>query len=188
MHKVKQFWNRIIFREEVDPEAVFENRLSSTEVKDGYLNLSNMDIPNSYIRDELISVVMIDVDGKSEEPVTFRCRQRSAPGKKGVVFRRQRFWPVGFGLKEWFQQQEISAGDFILIAIASKSPYVIFRAFRPKTMLMLNDRRAALRRDLERRFDERRRTLVHTSLERRRKDRRRTDRRNLERRLTAGLD
>ncbi|MCK5219589.1 hypothetical protein KAR10_08705 [bacterium] len=182
MHKVKQFWNRIIFREEVDPEAVFENRLSGTEVKDGYLNLSNMDIPLSYVRNELISVVMIDVDGKAEEPVTFRCRQRPAPGKKGMVFKRQRFWPVGFGLKEWFQQQEISAGDFILIAIATHSQYMIFRAFRPKTMLMLNDRRAAMRRDLERRFEERRSTLIYTSLERRKKERRSTERRNLERR------
>jgi hypothetical protein len=178
----------MIFREEVDPETVFENRLSGTEIKDGYLNLSNMDIPLNYIKDEMISVVMIDVDGKTEEPVIFRCHQRQAPGKKGVVFKRQRFWPVGFGLKEWFKQQEILAGDFILMAVAFKNPYMIFRAFRPKTMLILNDRRASLRRDLERRFEERRRTLLHTSLERRKKERRSTERRNLERRLKDRLD
>lgn len=183
MHKVKELWNRIIFHEPVEPESVFENRLSQTEVKDGYLNLSNMDIPPRYfVDDELIKVVMVNVDGSQEDPVMFRCRQKKATGKKGKVFKRQRFWPIEFGLKEWFQKQKIATGDLILMGISTKSSYLIFRAIKPKTILMLHDRRATERRDLERRFDDRRQTLLHVSVERRKGDRRRTDRRALERR------
>jgi|GEM_PF-6174145 len=183
MHKVKDFWNRIIFRESVDPESVFENRLSPTEVKDGYLNLSNMDIPpRCFVDQEIINVVMINVAGRREDPVTYRCRQRKAKGKKGKLFKRQRFWPLGFGLKEWFQKQGIAAGDLILMAVGAESNYLIFRAIRPKTLLMLHDRRATERRDLERRFEDRRKTIVHLSIERRKGDRRRSDRRTSDRR------
>ncbi len=185
MHKVKELWNRILFREPVDPESVFENRLSQTEVKDGYLNLSNMNIPIRYfIDDETINVVMINVNGTEERPVTFRCRQRKTEGKKGKVFKRQRFWPVDFALKEWFQKQQISEGDLVLMAIAQKSNYLIFRTIKPKTLLMLHDRRNTERRALERRFDDdRRKTIVHVAVDRRQKDRRRKDRRANERRL-----
>ncbi|MCD4812203.1 hypothetical protein K8S19_00700 [bacterium] len=184
MHKVKELWNRVIFREVVESESVYENRLSMTEVGDGYLNLSNMDIPpRCHIDDELLHVVMIDVNGKFEEPVTFRCRQRKAKGKKGKVFKRQRFWPVGFGLKEWFKKQGVENGDLILMAVSTSANYLIFRAIRPKTLLILHDRRANERRDLERRFDDRRNTLVHVSMERRIRDRRNLERRNEERRI-----
>lgn len=183
MHKVKDLWNRIIFREEVEPETVFENRLSLTEVKDGYLNLSNMNIPSRYfIDEEIINVVMIDVKGLEEQPVIFRCQQRKTHGKKGKVFKRQRFWPIDFGLKEWFHKQKIESGDIILMAISLKSRYLIFRAIRPKTLLMLNDRRLTERRDLERRFEDRRQTIIHVAVERRKKDRRRNERRAIERR------
>jgi hypothetical protein len=183
MHKVKELWNRVVFREAVEPDSVYENRLSATEVSDGYLNLSNMDVPpRCYIDNELLHVVMINVSGKNEEPVTFRCRQRRAKGKKGKVFKRQRFWPVGFGLKEWFGKQGIESGDLILMAVAIDCNYLIFRAIRPKTFLILHDRRVNERRDLERRFDDRRHTLVHVSNERRAKERRRNDRRTDERR------
>jgi hypothetical protein len=188
MHKVKEFWNRIIFREAVDPESVFENRLSPTEVKDGYLNLSNMDIPpRCFVDQDIINVVMINVAGDREESVTFRCRQRKAKGKKGQLFKRQRFWPLGFGLKEWFQKQDISSGDLILMAVSTEKSYLIFRAIRPKTLLMLHDRRASERRDLERRFDDRRQTIVHLSMERRKKDRRRSDRRTSDRRRLSKI-
>jgi len=188
MHKVKELWNRVIFREAVEPESVYENRLSSTEVRDGYLNLSNMDIPpRCYIDNELLHVVMINVNGQSEEPVTFRCRQRRAKGKKGKIFKRQRFWPVGFGLKEWFRKEGIEAGDLILMAVATSCNYLIFRAIRPKTLLILHDRRVNERRDLERRFEDRRKTIVHVSVERRVRERRRSDRRSVERRKTSIL-
>lgn len=183
MHKVKELWNRVIFREPVEPETVFENRLSSTEIKDGYLNLSNMDIPpRCFVDAELIHVVMINVRGTNEHPVIFRCRQRRTKGKKGKMFKRQRFWPVGFGLKEWFRKQGIEKSDLILLAVSQSSNYLIFRAIRPRTLLIVHDRRANQRRDLERRFDDRRHTLVLVSLERRLKERRRLDRRNQERR------
>lgn len=186
MHKVKELWNRIIFREPVEPEAVFENRLSATEIKDGYLNLSNLDIPpRCYVDAELIRVVMINVRGTNEHPVIFRCRQRRAKGKKGKIFKRQRFWPVDFGLKEWFHKQGIEKSDLILLAVSQNSNYLIFRAIRPRTLLIVHDRRSNQRRDLERRFDDRRHTIVHVSAERRHRERRRTERRNLERRKKA---
>jgi hypothetical protein len=184
MHKVKEVWNRIFFRETVDPESVFENRLSPTEVKDGYLNLSNMDIPpRCFIDEELIHVGLINVNGDAEPTITFRCRQRRTRGKKGKVFKRQRFWPVDFDLKKWFKEQGITAGDLIIIAVSLHVNCLIFRAIRPKTLLMLHDRRASERRDVERRFDDRRQTLVHMSADRRRADRRRKERRDNERRL-----
>jgi hypothetical protein len=183
MHKVKEFWNRIVFSEPVEPEDVYENRLSQTEFDDGYLNLSNMELPpRCYVNDELLNVVMINVAGSLEEPVQFRCRQKETVGKKGKTFKRQRFWPVGFSLHTWFVNEGLEPGDLILLGIASKSPYIIFRAIRPKTLLMLHDRRATERRDLERRFDDRRRTLVHLSIDRRKKERRNNDRRGNERR------
>ncbi|MCK5242676.1 hypothetical protein KAR34_09510 [bacterium] len=188
MHKVKELWNRVVFREAVEPDSVYENRLSTTEVNDGYLNLSNMDIPpRCYIDNELLHVVMINVNGKNEEPVTFRCLQRRATGKKGKVFKRQRFWPIGFGLKEWFHKQGVETGDLILMAVATKCNYLIFRAIRPKTFIILHDRRNDERRDLERRFDDRRNTIVHVSNDRRAKERRRLDRRTLERREESDL-
>ncbi|MBN1596079.1 hypothetical protein JW933_09160 [candidate division FCPU426 bacterium] len=189
MHKVKELWNRVLFREAVDPDSVYENRLSPTEVADGYLNLSNMDVPpRCYLDEELLQVVMINVNGKSEEPVTYRCRQRRTKGKKGKVFKRQRFWPVGFGLKEWFKKQGIEVGDLILMAVALESKYLIFRAIRPKTLLIVHDRREQERRDLERRFDDRRKTIIHVAYERRRRERRRQDRRTNERRKASLLE
>jgi hypothetical protein len=186
MHKVKEFWNRVMFHEPVEPESVYENRLSATEVKDGYLNLSNMDIPaRCFVEKELLQVVMINIDGLAEETVTFRCRQRQVQGKKGKVFKRQRFWPLGFGLKEWFQKGGITSGDLILMAVSLVSNYLVFRAIRPKTLLIVHDRRAQERRDLERRFDDRRQTLVHVSFERRKRDRRSADRRRGDRRKTS---
>jgi len=183
MHKVKQFWSTVIFREEVEPESVFENRLSPTEVKDGYLNLSNMDIPaRCFYGEDLIHVVMINVDSDKEEPVTFRCHQRKSRGKRGKTYKRQRFWPVEFGLKEWFEAQQIDSGDLILMAVADESNYLIFRAIRPKSLLMLHDRRASERRALERRFENRRKTIVYVSMERRKRDRRDNERRTSERR------
>jgi hypothetical protein len=183
MHKIKDFWNRVLFHEPVEPESVCENRLSATELKDGYLNLSNMGIPaRCFFQDELIHVLLIDIHGQSEEPVVFRCRQRKAKGKKGQTFKRQRFWPVRFNLKAWFHTQGIETGDLVLLAVTQSSNYLIFRAIRPKTLLIVHDRRANERRDLERRFDDRRQTLVHVSLERRRRERRRKDRRLSERR------
>ncbi|MEW6516157.1 MAG: hypothetical protein AB1439_04545 [candidate division FCPU426 bacterium] len=187
MHKVKDFWNRVLFHEAVEPESVCENRLSATELKDGYLNLSNLDIPaRCFFQDELIHVLMIDIHGKSEEPAVFRCRQRKSKGKKGQVFKRQRFWPAGFNLKAWFQKQGVETGDLVLLAVAQASNYLIFRAIRPKTLLIVHDRRANERRDLERRFDDRRKTLVHVGLERRQRERRRKDRRLSERRKLRG--
>jgi hypothetical protein len=184
MHKVKQFWSQVIFREEVLPESVFENRLSPTELKDGYLNLSNMDIPAyCFQQDDLIKVLMINISGDSEEPVLFRCHQRKAAGKKGRTYKRQRFWPMGFGLKEWFAKQQIEAGDLILLAVSANSHYLIFRAIRPKALMMLHDRRAAERRDLERRFEDRRRMILYVPFERRKRDRRDNERRKRDRRL-----
>jgi hypothetical protein len=183
MHKVKQFWSQVIFQEEVDPESVYENQLSPTEVKDGYLNLSNMDVPGRCQRGEdQIQVVLINVYGDKEAPVAFRCHERKAKGKRGKIYKRQRFWPVGFGLKEWFRGQRLEAGDLIFMAVATEHDHLVFRAIRPKALLMLHDRRAAERRALERRYDSRRRTIVHVSAERRRKDRRRDERRAAERR------
>lgn len=183
MHKVKQFWSRVIFREEVDPESVYENQLSPTEVKDGYLNLSNLDVPGRCQRGEdQIQVVLINVYGEKEGPVIFRCHERKAKGKRGRVYKRQRFWPVGFGLKEWFHGQRLKAGDLIFMAVATEHDQLIFRALRPGDLLMLHDRRAAERRALERRYDSRRTTIVHVAVERRKKDRRRVERRTTERR------
>jgi hypothetical protein len=183
MHKVKQFWSQVIFREEVLPESVFENKLSQTEIKDGYLNLSNMDIPAyCFQQDDLMKVLMINIGGDAEEPVLFRCHQRKAAGKKGKIYKRQRFWPVGFGLKEWFAKQHIVSGDLILLAVSAKSHYLIFRAIRPTALMMLHDRRSSERRDLERRFDDRRRTLLYVPFERRKRDRRDNERRARERR------
>lgn len=183
MHKVKQFWSKAVFREDVDPESVFENHLSPTEVKDGYLNLSNMDIPARCFHDEdLIRVVLIDIEGETEENVTFRCHQRKSKGKRGKIYKRQRFWPVNFGLKEWFQRQNIEAGDLILMAVSSENNYLIFRAIRLKALFMLHDRRNAERRSLERRFENRRSTIVHMAVERRKRDRRGRERRSVERR------
>lgn len=183
MHKVKQFWSSVIFREDVKPESVFENRLSSTEIKDGYLNLSNMDIPAyCFHENDIIKVVMININGDSEEPVLFRCHQRKAMGKRGKVYKRQRFWPMEFGLKEWFRRQHLEAGDLILMAVSDQCPYLIFRAIRPKSLMILHDRRSAERRALERRFDDRRRTLLYVPFERRKRDRRDTERRANERR------
>jgi hypothetical protein len=186
MHKVKQFWSKVIFREEVEPESVFENHLSPTEIKDGYLNLSNMDIPaRCFQGEELIQVVLIDIGGDAEKPLTFRCHQRKSKGKRGRIYKRQRFWPVQFGLKEWFHRQRIEAGDLILMAVSSQNNYLIFRAIRPKALLMLHDRRNSERRGLERRFDGRRKTILHVTMERRRKDRRGHERRANERRHPA---
>jgi hypothetical protein len=183
MHKVKQFWSNAIFREAVEPETVYENRLSATEVSDGYLNLSNMDIPaRCFIEQHFIQVILINTHNEDESPVMFRCHERKTKGKKGKIFKRQRFWPVGFGLKEWFMKQQLITGDLILMAVSLKHNYLIFRAFRPKTLLLLHDRRATERRDLERRTDDRRQTMAYISMDRRRKDRRALERRNLERR------
>ena len=187
MHKVKQFWSQVIFREEVEPESVFENRLSPTEAKDGYLNLSNMDIPpRCYQGEDVIKVVMINTRGSAEEPVLFRCHQRRAKGKRGKVYKRQRFWPIGFGLKEWFGRQNMNAGDLILMGVATRADYLLFRAIRPASLIMRHDRRSDERRALERRFEDRRKTIVFVSVERRKRDRRATDRRNVERRGTDG--
>jgi len=183
VHKVKQFWSAVVFREPVDPDTVYENRLSPTEVKDGYLNLSNLEIPaRCFQQEDILKVVMINVSGDTEEPVLFRCHQRRTKGRHGKVYRRQRFWPVGFGLKDWFHKQSIVTGDLILIAVAEQSDYLLFRAIRPKAMLMLHDRRVSERRALERRFEDRRSTIVYVAVERRKRDRRDLERRTSDRR------
>jgi len=85
-------------------------------------------------------------------------------------------------LKEWFEAQQIDSGDLILMAVADESNYLIFRAIRPKSLLMLHDRRKSERRALERRFENRRKTIVYVSMERRKRDRRDNERRTSERR------
>jgi hypothetical protein len=143
-----------------------------------------MDIPSyCFQQDDLIKVVMINISGDNEEPVLFRCHQRKAAGKKGKTYKRQRFWPVGFGLKEWFAKQQIESGDLILLGVSALSHYLIFRAIRPKALMMLHDRRAAERRALERRFEDRRRMILYVPFERRKRDRRDNERRTRERRL-----
>lgn len=186
MHKVKELWNRAIFLEKVDPESVLENRLSPSEIEDGCLNLSNLEIPKRcFFEDTLIKVVLINTRGEQDGQVTFRCRERQAQGKKGITFKRQRFWPVNFSLKDWYAGQKIGTGDLIMIAVSERNEYLIFRAFRPKTVLIFHDRRDAERRWVERRLDDRRTTLVRMANERRTKERRRNDRRNLDRRRGA---
>lgn len=183
MHKIKYFWSQVIFREDVEADNVFENRLSPTEIKDGYLNLSNMEIPGRcFFNQDQIKVLIINSAGDPQGPFTFRCHERKASGKKEKIYKRQRFWPVDFALKEWLHQERMNPGDFLLMAVATKNNYLIFRAIHPKTLLMLHDRRDVERRALERRFEDRRRTLVYLSVDRRRRDRRKDERRLLDRR------
>jgi hypothetical protein len=178
----------VIFREDVEAENVFENRLSPTEIKDGYLNLSNMVIPGRCFFDEdRIKVLMINTDGEAQG-VVFRCHERKASGKREKIYKRQRFWPVDFGLKEWFHHEQLGPGDLLLLAVSARNNYLIFRAIRPKTLMMLHDRRDTERRALERRFEDRRRTLVFLSVDRRRRDRRKDERRTNDRRDTESQE